>query len=867
MAKINHNNSLDTIDELFTDAKNRGIMHLVSNISAFSERKLPIFNRELLNFGTCGYLGLELEQRLKDGAIDYTQRYGTQYGISRGFLSSGNNEQLEDYLSMMFDGQKVLTYSSTSSAHISVIPTLIQHEDAVILDQQVHMSVQTAAQTLRQKGVPIEMIRHSNLEMLERQIEHFSKKQKKIWYLIDGVYSMYGDTAPMESLIRLMDKYEQLHIYVDDAHGMSWHGKNGTGFVNSKAAKHPKVMLMTTMGKGFGVTGGMAVFPDKEMYRRVRVFGGPLVYSHPLAPPIIGAAIASAKIHLSDDIYIFQKELRDNIDYANQLLSQTDITIISDPLTPIKFLAMGQPKVTGNMVKRLLNDGFFVSPALFPAVSMKNSGVRISISRQVRKNEIKDFVDALAFHYPEVLAEEGKTMDDVRKAFKIKVISTIENDLKGRSVSSLGGNILSESFEIQEENTIKNINKEEWNELLGKNGSFDWEGLLSLEDVFRNNLKPEENWDFYYFVIRDINKKPVLATFFTSSILKDDMLALESVSLQIEEKRKSDPYYLTSKTLTMGSMLTEGHHYFIDRTHSNWKEALHLLLEKTAKIQESIQANTLLLRDFDKEDVELKEIFFKEGFAPINMPNSNIITNVKWDTRDDLLKLVSVRNRKNIRNEVFKHEDAFEIEYKKELTEEEAAYYYNLYLNVEERNRGFNMFNYPKRILNRLSKHPNWEFIVLKLKPEYDSRPERKALAVVWCYVTKTHSSPMIMGMDYAFNKEFKVYKQAMYQILRRAGMLNIPTVYMGLSADFEKRKYGAVQQERVAYMQTKDNYNMEVIESMSAVELPKNNYKTEMLENPVLSVDQMEEKRRLREEQLLRSLGRDVQTERGTHT
>jgi 7-keto-8-aminopelargonate synthetase-like enzyme len=811
MAKINHNNSLDTIDELLTDAKQRGVIHLVSDVNSLSDRKLPIFEKEFLNFGTCGYLGLELDQRLKDGAIDFTQKYGTQYGISRGYLSSGINVQLEEYLSQMFDNRPVLTYSSTSSAHISVIPTLITSEDAIILDQQVHFSLQTAAQLLRQKGVPIEMIRHSNMDMLEKQLIQLSKKHKKIWYLIDGVYSMYGDVAPFGSLLYLMEKYEQLHVYVDDAHGMSWHGKNGSGYTNSKVPKHERIMLMTTMGKGFGVTGGLAIFPNEETFRKVRIFGGPLIYSHPLAPPIIGAAIASAKIHLSDDIYRIQKELRENIDYFSELIAETDLTVMSDPLTPIGFVAMGQPKVGYNMVKRLLDDGFFVNLALFPAVSVRNTGVRFSINRQVKKNEIKEFVDALVYHYPKVLEEENRTIDDVRKAFKTKTEANAFLPVNKQEKN------FKEELTVQEERSIKAIDKTEWDKLLGANGSFDWEGLLSLEEAFSNNPKSEDNWDFYYFIIRDKDKNPVLATFFTSGISKDDMLALESVSIQIEEKRKTDPYYLTSKTLTMGSMLTEGHHYFINPNHPKWKDAFTLLLERVAKIQESINANSLLLRDFDKEDIDFKELFLKEGFAPINMPNSNIIDNIKWDTKEELIESLSHRNRKNVRTEVFRNENVFEIEYKKELTEEETEYYYSLYLQVEQRNRGLNMFAYPKDILKKLSKHANWEFIVLKLKPEFDPRPERKAVAVIWTYITETHIAPMIVGIDYDYNKEFKVYKQAIYQVLKRARMLNLSKVYLGLSADIDKHKFGAVQHARVAYIQTKDNYNMEVIESMAA--------------------------------------------------
>jgi len=540
MAKINHNNSLDTIDELFTDAKNKQIMHLTADVPKSVSRMLPVFGRELLNFGTCGYMALEQDQRLIDGAIDYSRKYGTQYGISRGFLSSGINDGLEIYLSEIFDNKPVIVYSSTSSAHVSVIPTLINHTDAIILDQQVHMSIQTACQLMRQKGVPIEMIRHSNIEMLERSIQQLSRKHKKVWYMVDGVYSMYGDIAPMDDLHLLLSKYPSLNIYIDDAHGMSWYGKNGTGYVYNKMSGHDRIMFMTTMGKGFGVTGGIAVFNNREYYRRVRIFGGPLVYSHPLAPPIIGAAIASAKIHLSEDIYPIQNELKENIEYCNELLSKTDLVVMSNPLTPIKFVGMGHSKVTGNMVKRLLNDGFFVSPALFPAVSMKNSGIRISINRNVRKHEIKNLIDAIGYYYQEVLEEENKTTEDVVKAFKVKKTESNVNFFPASSNS-----IATEKLTVEEKNTIDDICKEEWDRLLGDSGSFDWEGMKSLEDVFNGNSKPEENWKFYYFIVRDSDKKPVVATFFTSTILKDDMLALEAVSIKIKKKKKKELYYFT----------------------------------------------------------------------------------------------------------------------------------------------------------------------------------------------------------------------------------------------------------------------------------------------------------------------------------
>lgn len=808
MAKINHNNSLDTIDALFTEAKNKGIMHLVSDVLETQDYKLCINGTKMLNFGSCGYMGLESDQRLKDGAIDFIQKYGTQYGISRGFLSSGINEELENYLAKIF-GRSVITYSSTSSAHISVIPTIIQPTDAVILDQQVHMSVQTATQLLLSKGTIVEMIRHSNLEMLERQLEQLCQKHKKVWYMIDGVYSMYGDLAPMEKLIELMAKYSELYLYIDDAHGMSWYGENGAGYANSKIAKHEKVMLMTTMGKGFGVTGGIAVFPTVEMHSKVRIFGGPLVYSHPLSPAIIGAGIASAKIHLSSEIYDLQNEFQDKIKYCKNLLQNTELTVISDSITPINFIAMGHVKVTSNIVKKMLNDGFFVSPALFPAVPMKNSGIRCSINRHIEKNEIKAFVEALVYHYPKALEEENKTIQDVNKAFKIT--TKISNELSNseKKLESIAELI------IKEENSILKIDKEEWNAMFKSNGNFDWDGLKCLESVFCDNEKPEENWNFHYYIVKDKLGVPVFATFFTSTILKDDMLTHEATSLKIEEKRKTDSYFLTSVSITMGCMMSEGEHYFIDRKSSFWKDSFYLILDKVTKIQEQIGANTIIFRDFDEADVEIRSLLLNEGFAPINMPNSNVITNLDMIDKGKWLNNFSKRNRKNIRTEVLRYENLFEVEYKKELTDLEAEEYYNLYLNVVERNRAFNMFNYPENILKKLSESPNWYFLVISLKQKLEGVESETVVAVVWCYKGENHFCPMIIGIDYKYNSTYKVYKQAIYQILKFAQTNNLSKVYLGLSADTEKHKFGAVQHKKVAFMLVKDNYNLEVIDSI----------------------------------------------------
>src|SRR6185437_3522259 len=411
---------------------------------------------EMVNFGTCGYLALEMDQRLKDGVKEYAELYGTQFSVSRTYLTSGPNIDLEVLLSQIYNGAPIIVSPSTSSAHIANIPSLVRDTDLAILDQQVHMSVQTAVQLARVKGAHVEMIRHSNLEMLEDKIKLLMNKYDKVWYMADGVYSMYGDVAPIHDLIALTKKYEKFYLYVDDAHGMSWYGKHGAGYIYETVGVPDKMVLVTTLAKGFGVTGGITIFPDRTHFEKVSLFGGPLTYSHPIAPPLLGAAVASAQIHLSDEIYQFQAELKDRIDYCNALLAETNLPVISSRITPIYFVGVGQPKVGYNVVKRLMDEGYFVNLALFPAVPVKNTGIRFTLTRHITEPDIKGLVDAMTHHFQLALADEGKTEDDVRRAFyAIHPLNAIQSQ-----VTRLPGQ--PSEFVVKHETDIANINAEEW---------------------------------------------------------------------------------------------------------------------------------------------------------------------------------------------------------------------------------------------------------------------------------------------------------------------------------------------------------------------------------------------------------------------
>ena len=799
MAKIKHNNFIDTVDEIFTGAKNEGVLHLYAENATLTGRTIQIKGKEMFHFGTTGYLGLEQDNRLKEAAIEAIQKYGTQFPLSKSYISNPLYTELETKIELMYGIPPIIMKNSTLG-HLAVIPTIVRDEDGVILDHQVHWSVQNACQTLKLRGIPVEMIRHSNLEMLEHQIKKLTSKCTKIWYMADGVYSMFGDYAPIPELIALSEKYPQLHLYFDDVHGMSWKGKNGTGYVLSVLKELPdNVMIMATLSKTFGASGAILLCTDKRLREKIKIFGGPLTFSAQLEPASIAAGIASANIHLSPEIEVLQNELTEKIDYFNELLSKTSLPIIVQNNSPVFFIGTAMPMTTYKLVQNLFQEGFFVNPAIYPAVPVKNTGIRITLSRHNQKEEIKALVAAMEKHLPEVLEETGNSLNKIHRAFGINDSKFIAEK---RTLSSL---------KVQYESTIKNIDKNIWDEVLGKQSVFDWEGLTFLEDAFSNKSNLENDWGFHYYIIKDENNIPVLATFFTVGLWKDDMLATESISIQLEEARKQNPLHLTSKVLAMGCLFTEGNHCYVNESHLLATEAMTLLLEHIEIVYQEVNADMIVLRDFE-ENQNLNTIFHNQGFLKINMPESCTVQNLAWDTIDEFGNSLSARSRRHLNEEVLPFEKAFDIVIKKQLTINEMKHCYDLYRNVKNNNHAINTFTYPIEIFDKMINHPNWEFILLYLKPNEEENT-KEAVGVMFCYKNREHTYvPALIGMDYTYSLKFQIYRQLLFQTIKRAKELDFKKIDFGFSATFEKKKLGATITPKVAYVQAKDNFSMELM-------------------------------------------------------
>ncbi len=408
-----------TVHQILTNLAKRGIAQITVENTSYDGREIQIDGQTLVNFGSGSYMGLETHPALKQGAMDALQRYGTQFPSSRAFIAIPLYEELEALLEQMF-GYPAIAAASTSLAHISNIPVLVTKDDAVILDHQVHASVHNAVKMVKAMGTHVEMIRHSRMDLLEDRIKKLSQKYDRVYYMADGIYSMFGDGAPVEDLYALMDQYEQFHLYIDDAHGMGWTGRNGSGYVLQRIPFHRKMILVTSLNKSFAAGGGATICPDMQTKELIRRTGSTLIFSGPIQPPLLGAAVASAKFHLSDECPVRQRALSDRLEYFVNLAKRHDLLLVNEDRTPIFFLAVGKPDIGYKLCRRMMDLGYYMNIAVYPAVPYKNTGLRITITNHLGFEDIRRMLVLLSIEFERTLREENYTREEIYQAFRIK---------------------------------------------------------------------------------------------------------------------------------------------------------------------------------------------------------------------------------------------------------------------------------------------------------------------------------------------------------------------------------------------------------------------------------------------------------------
>lgn len=803
-----YNKFVQSVDNVIESCKNNGVLHLSVDSEELDGSIIQINGQSVVNFGSCSYLGLEFHKQLKEGAVNAIRRFGTQYSASRGYISIGMYEELEDLFDKIFSGHCIVT-PTTTLAHIAAIPVLVKDEDAVILDHQVHSSVQTAASLLKSRSIHVERIRHNNMEALEEAIIRLQNSHENVWYMADGIYSMYGDTCPMDHMERLLDKYKKFNVYIDDAHGMSWHGKHGKGYVLEHLPIRARMVVSLSLAKAFGVGGGVLVFPNSEQKRHVRNCGGPMNFSGPLQPANLGAALASAKLHLSPAFPAIQNELTQKIEYAYQLIKELGLPVISHSRTPVIFIGLSLPKIGYAVITELLKRGHYVNIGIFPAVSLRNTGLRITMTNCQSKEQIRSLFLDVKEVMDQILEEFGFSYDDIYQAFSAQLNLKLEPVEKKQQTSS---------FTIKTYQKISEVDSKLWDQLFPAKELSSHASLELFEKSFSGNVLKEDNWEQEYLVISDEHDVPVVATFITYAICKDDMMSDRETSEDIEKIRKHNKYFLTSEVLSVGSPLAEGEQIYINRKHPQWKKGIMELLDFVQLRQTQRKINQVVIRDFENPDSELEAAFTDNGYIKIALPDNNFLEDLNWNTVEEFKNRLTTRSRKSFNRHIQRNQDKFTLKFSKQGTKEQVDYWYGLYKNVQANNFAINTFSLPVKLFHNMNEHPDWIFFELYLKEAYhlENQPGDKPVAVGICNINAPVFNCALVGLDYQFQYEHRSYQCLLYEMVCWAKDNGYQRINLGYTADREKKKVSAKQTTAFAFLNFEDDFTMQVIANKS---------------------------------------------------
>ena len=317
------------------------------------------------------YLGFTQHPAIKTAAIAGIEKYGTGAGASPligGYLDY--HQDLEDKLSAFFKRPKgsSIVYTTGYTSNSATLQCLLKKDDIAIVDMAVHASVYEGIQ-----GTTVKRFLHNNLEALERILINIQDKYRTKMVIVDGVYSQDGDLAPLKQILALAHQYGAI-LLVDDAHGIGVIGDTGRGAMEYFEVMDQVDIITGTFSKTFSNVGGY-VIAAPQLISYLQFQSRQYAFSAAATPAIIAVSRA---IELVDEEPYWQKKLWENIAYYRKGLNDLglDIGTTASAIIPVKI---GEVQKNCEAGKLLLECGIYTNPIMYPAVSLKDSRIRMSL--------------------------------------------------------------------------------------------------------------------------------------------------------------------------------------------------------------------------------------------------------------------------------------------------------------------------------------------------------------------------------------------------------------------------------------------------------------------------------------------------------
>jgi 8-amino-7-oxononanoate synthase len=367
--------------------KRAGVYSFFRVVESAQDPDVVIDGRRLVMLGSNNYLGLTNDPRVKEAAIAAIRKYGSGCAGSR-FLNGtlDLHVELEDRLARFMRQESAVVFATGFQVNLGAISCLVGKGDVVYLDKQDHACIIDGA---RLSFGDIRKFRHNDPADLRRQMKNDATARGRL-VVVDGVFSMEGDVAPLPELVSAARDFDAA-IMVDDAHGIGVLGRTGRGTAEHFDLEHDVDLIMGTFSKSMASVGGF-IAGEATVVDYIKHRARTLIFSAAPPPSSVAAALATV------DIMENEPERRERLWENTRFFSESLRTLgfdTGDSETPVVPVVVGEDLTALKMVQRLHEEGVFVNCVLSPATPPGRALIRTSLMATHTREQLSRALDAI----------------------------------------------------------------------------------------------------------------------------------------------------------------------------------------------------------------------------------------------------------------------------------------------------------------------------------------------------------------------------------------------------------------------------------------------------------------------------------------
>jgi glycine C-acetyltransferase len=342
---------------------------------------VSIDERRLISLSSNDYLGLTHHPRLREAALAAVREFGVGSGAVRTIAGTmAMHEALEAELAEFKGTPAVLTFQSGFTANTGVIPTITGETDLIVSDELNHASI---IDGMRLSKAPRKIYPHADVEALhdilgdavERGRDGSGEPYRLILVVTDGVFSMDGDIAPLPGIVEAAEAFGAA-VMVDDAHASGVLGRDGRGTVDHFGLHGRVAVQVGTLSKAVGALGGY-VAGSTAMREILTQRARPFLFSTSHPPAVVAACREAIRV-MQDEPELLERLWANTRRFKAELARLGFDTGRSE--TPITPVMMGDPDTAGRFSNRLVEEGVFAQPVVFPTVAIDRSRIRTIVT-------------------------------------------------------------------------------------------------------------------------------------------------------------------------------------------------------------------------------------------------------------------------------------------------------------------------------------------------------------------------------------------------------------------------------------------------------------------------------------------------------